>query len=144
MQIPLTGVGVDEEPQSIIDADEEAAANGTKPDYEVAKPQQIKIAGSAGENTMKWKVPDTDQPLTGYQICKKYRKSYTQWKNNKWSKWKDFDSKPNRRGWVKRSVNTNKDGCYKVQLASSTPWVKRGNMATRKMCKYSPVKHGNG
>ena len=150
LEIPLVGEGTYEKPESIIEEEEEAAANGTKPDYEVAEPEKPTIPDDSAQDVVKkkngtyvvkskkkkinvkWKAPDTDQPVTGYEIRKKHKKN-GKWK--KWKKWKDVDPMPNKKGWIKSSVKAKKDGKYKIQVTSSTPWVERGDKATVKVKK---------
>ena len=140
LQIPLTGVGTYTKPESVVEAEKEAEANGTKPVYEVAEPEKVEVAAATTKNgksvvkakkkkiKVKWKAPDTDQPVTGYEIRKKYKKK-------SWKKWKDVDPMPNKEGWIKASVKAKKSGNYKIQVTSSTPWVERGDKATVKIKK---------
>ena len=155
LQIPLTGVGTYTKPDSIIEEEEEAAQGGTKPDYEVAEPEKPTVPDNQGQEAtkkkgkwvvktkkkkinVKWKAPDTDQPVTGYEVRKKYKKEpwkKKKWKEVDWGKWKDVDPMPNKNGWIKASVKAKKDGKYKVQIAASTPWVERGDKVTVKIIK---------
>ncbi len=151
LQIPLTGVGTYTKPESVVEAEKEAEANGTDPVYEVSEPEKVKIANStteAGTNSkssqsvvkakkkkikVKWKTPDTDQPVTGYEIRSKFKKK-------SWKGWKAVDPMPNKKGWIKASVKAKKSGNYKVQVTSSTPWVERGDKATLKIKKAKKKK----
>jgi hypothetical protein len=171
LQIPLNGVGTYTEPESVVEADKESEANGTKPEYEVSEPEKPTVPNTGGNKpngdhdgdgivnkndsdyvpdkgqdvtqkkngtyvvktkskkiNVKWKAPDTDQPVTKYEIRQKYKKK-------SWKKWKDVDPMPNKKGWIKASVKAKKPGNYKVQVASSTPWVERGDKATVKIKK---------
>jgi hypothetical protein len=140
LQIPLNGVGTYTKPESVEDAEQEAEANGTEPVYEVSEPEKVEVAGATTKNgksvvktkkkkiKVKWKAPDTDQPVTGYEIRSKFKKK-------SWKKWKDVDPMPNENGWIKASVKAKKSGNYKIQVTSSTPWVERGDKATVKIKK---------
>ena len=140
LQIPLNGVGTYTKPESVVEAEKEAEANGTEPVYEVAEPEKVEVEGATTKNgksvvkakkkkiKVKWKAPDTDQPVTGYEIRKKYKKK-------SWKKWKDVDPMPKENGWIKASVKAKKSGNYKIQVTSSTPWVERGDKATVKIKK---------
>ncbi len=144
LQIPLTGVGTYTKPESIEDAEQEAEETGQLPTFEVGEPEQAVPDNQGQEVTKKngkwvvetnkkkikvrWKSPDTDQPVTGYEIRSKYKKK-------KWKKWKDVDPMPNKKGWIKASVKAKKSGNYKIQVTSSTPWVERGDKATVKIKK---------
>jgi len=144
LQIPLTGVGTYTKPESIEDAEQEAEETGQLPTFEVGEPEQAVPDNQGQEATkkngkwvvktnkkkikVKWKSPDTDQPVTGYEIRSKYKKK-------KWKKWKDVDPMPNKKGWIKASVKAKKSGNYKIQVTSSTPWVERGDKATMEIKK---------
>ena len=146
LQIPLNGVGTYTKPESVVEAEKEAEANGTKPVYEVAEPEATVIPDTNSQEVtlnkkgqfvvdakkkkikVKWKAPDTDQPVTGYEIRSKFKKK-------SWKKWKDVDPLPNKKGWIKASVKAKKSGNYKIQVTSSTPWVERGDKATLKIKK---------
>ena len=144
LQIPLNGVGTYTKPESIEDAESEAEETGQPPVFEVDAPEQAVPDNQNQEVTkkngkwevktkkkkikVKWKSPDTDQPVTGYEIRKKFKKK-------KWKKWKDVDPMPNKKGWIKASVKAKKPGNYKIQVTSSTPWVSRGDKATVKITK---------
>lgn len=145
LQIPLTGVGTYTKPESVVEAEKEAEAGGTEPVYEVAEPEKVVVPDVKGQEVtkkngksvvkakkkkikVKWKAPDTDQPVTGYEIRSKFKKK-------SWKKWKDVDPMPNKKGWIKASVKAKKSGNYKIQVTSSTPWVERGDKATVKIKK---------
>jgi len=145
LQIPLNGVGTYTKPESIEDAEQEAEETGEPPTFEVGEPEAITVPGNQGQEAtkkngkwevktkkkkikVKWKAPDTDQPVTGYEIRKKFKKK-------KWKNWKDVDPMPNKKGWIKASVKAKKPGNYKIQVTSSTPWVERGDKATVKITK---------
>ena len=146
LQIPLTGVGTYTKPESVVEAEKEAEANGTEPVYGVSEPEKVQIAnstteaGAKGKSSqsvvkakkkkikVKWKTPDTDQPVTGYEIRSKFKKK-------SWKGWKAVDPMPNKKGWIKASVKAKRSGNYKIQVTSSTPWVERGDKATVKIKK---------
>jgi len=121
-EVPLTGVGYYEEPESVEDAEEEAENTGEPPAYEVAEPERPTVSDDSTQEVskkngkyvvktskkkinVKWKAPDTDQPVTTYEIRSKFKKK-------SWKKWKDVDPRPDFEGWIKASVKAKKSGNY--------------------------------